>query len=223
MIIPFFKGLVLGITVAITLGPALFALLQTSIKHGVKIGISLAFGIFASDLLIVVGAFFGVSEIVTDPSYRLVFGIIGGIVMTTFGIFTFFKKVPKTEQIEVITEIKVKRPGPIPYFFKGFILNIANPSLWFFWITCVVSISSTYSGPDKRKSVASFFIGALAMVLATDILKCILANQIKVLEKPAVKLWINRVVGILFLIIGTFIIVGTVYEFYSHIISLRRS
>ena len=223
MLIPFFKGLVLGLTVAITLGPAIFALLQTSIKHGVKIGISLAFGIFASDSLIVVGAFFGVSEIVTDPSYRLVFGIIGGVVMTIFGIFTFFKKVPKTEQIEVITEIKVKRPGPFPYFIKGFVLNIANPSLWFFWITCVVSISSTYSGPDKRKSVASFFIGALAMVLSTDILKCILANQIKVLERPVVKLWINRIVGILFMIIGTFIIAGTVYEFYAHIHSLRSS
>jgi threonine/homoserine/homoserine lactone efflux protein len=222
LLIPFFKGLVLGITVAITLGPALFALLQTSIKHGVKIGISLAFGIFASDLLIVVGAFFGVSEIVTDPSYRLVFGIIGGLVMTIFGIFTFFKKVPKTEQIEVITEIKVKRPGPIPYFIKGFVLNLANPSLWLFWITCVISISSTYSGPDKRKSVASFFCGALLMVLSTDILKCVLANQIKVLERPSVKLWINRIVGILFMIIGTFIIVGTIYEFYAHLLSVRR-
>jgi threonine/homoserine/homoserine lactone efflux protein len=222
LLIPFFKGLVLGLTVAITLGPALFALLQTSIKHGVKIGIALAFGIFTSDLLIVVGAFFGVSEIVTDPSYRLVFGIVGGIVMTTFGILTFFKKIPKTEQVEVIAEISVKRPGITPYFFKGFILNIANPSLWFFWITCVLSISSTYSGPDKKKSVASFFIGALAMVLATDILKCILANQIKVLERPTVKLWINRIVGILFIIIGTFIIVGTVYEFYSHLMAARN-
>lgn len=222
MLIPFFKGLVLGLTVAITLGPAMFALLQTSIKHGLQIGISLAFGIFVSDSLIVLGAFFGVSEIVTDPSYRLVFGIIGGIVMNAFGFFTFFKKVPKTGQVEVIAEIKVKRPGPFPYFVKGFILNIANPSLWFFWITCVVSISSTYSGPDKRKSVASFFIGALSMVLATDILKCILANQIKVLEKPIVKLWVNRIVGILFVIIGTFIIVGTVYEFYAHVGSVAR-
>lgn len=221
MLLSFLKGLVLGLTVAITLGPAIFALLQTSIKHGVKIGISLAFGIFFSDLFIVVGAFFGVSEIVTDPNYRLVFGIVGGVVMTTFGLFTFFKKVPKTEQVHVIAEIKVKRPGPITYFIKGFILNIANPSLWFFWITCVVSISSTYSGPDKRKLVASFFVGALAMVLTTDILKCILANQIKVLERPVVKQWINRIVGILFIIIGASIIVGTVYEYYVHINSLR--
>lgn len=217
MVVPFFKGLVLGLTVAITLGPALFALLQTSIKHGVKTGIFLAFGIFFSDLLIVVGAFFGVSEIVTDPSYRLVFGVIGGLVMTGFGVYNLFKKLPKTEQIEPITEIKVKHPGTLPYFFKGFILNIANPSLWFFWITCVVSISSTYSGPDKRESVASFFVGALSMILMTDILKCILANQIKILERPSVKIWVNRIVGILFMIIGLFVIGGTVYQFYWHL------
>lgn len=223
MVIPFFKGLVLGLTVAITLGPAFFALMQTSIKHGVKTGIALAFGIFASDLFIVVGAFFGVSEIVTDPVYRLVFGIIGGVVMFIFGIFALLKKIPKTEQIEVIAEITVKRPGTLPYFFKGFILNIANPSLWFFWIACVISISSTYSGPDKRRSVASFFVGALVMVLATDILKSILANQIKVLERPAVKLWVNRIVGILFIIIGSFVIGGTIYQYYSHLMSLNGS
>lgn len=219
MLIPFFKGLVLGLTVAITLGPAFFALLQTSIKYGIKIGIALAFGIFFSDLLIVVGAFFGVSEIVTDPNYKLIFGIIGGAVMTLFGIITFFKKIPKTGQIEVIADIKVKRPGVVTYFFQGFFLNLANPSLWFFWITCVVSISSTYTGPDKKQSLAAFFIGALAMVLATDVLKCVLANQIKILEKPSVKLWTNRIVGVLFLIIGGFIIIGTIYAFYTQIMS----
>ena len=211
MIIPFFKGLVLGLTVAITLGPAIFALLQTSIKHGVKIGISLAFGIFASDSLIVVGAFFGVSEIVTDPSYRLVFGIIGGIVMTVFGIFTFFKKVPKTEQIEVITEIKVKRPGPIPYFIKGFILNIANPGVWAFWITSVLAISSSYRG--QKLAIVLFFCGTLGTILLTDILKCILANKIKVANNPHVKLWINRIVGIIFVVFGIFVMANVLWKF----------
>ena len=51
---PLFEGLILGITVAITLGPALVALLQTSIKHGMKTGIFLAIGIFSSDFFLVV-------------------------------------------------------------------------------------------------------------------------------------------------------------------------
>jgi threonine/homoserine/homoserine lactone efflux protein len=208
---PLFEGLILGMTVAITLGPALVALLQTSIKHGIKTGIFLAFGIFISDLLIVFGAFFGVSEIITAPNYHLAFGILGGILMISYGTYTFFRKVPQKEQVEVISEIHVKRPGVLPYLFKGFLLNLANPSLWFFWIFWVVSINSTYGG--DRKSVAIFFAGALGMILATDILKCILANKIKVLGNPKFKLWMNRVVGVLFFIFGAFIISGTLLEY----------
>lgn len=208
---PLFEGLILGMTVAITLGPALVALLQTSIRHGIQTGISLAFGIFTSDLLIVVGALFGVSEIITAPNYHLAFGILGGILMISYGIYTFFRKVPQSEQVEAINVINVKRPGVLPYFFKGFLLNLANPSLWFFWIFWVVSINSTYGG--DRESVAIFFAGALGMILATDILKCILANKIKVLGNPKVKLWMNRIVGILFFIFGAFIISGTLLEY----------
>ncbi len=208
---PLFEGLILGITVAITLGPALVALLQTSIKHGMKSGISLAFGIFSSDFFLVVLAFYGVSEIITAPKYHLIFGILGGILMISFGIYTFFRKIPQTEQVEAISEIHVKRPGILPYYFKGFILNVANPSLWFFWIFWVVSINSTYGG--DRKSVAMFFAGALGMILTTDILKCILANKIKVLGNQNVKIWINRIVGILFFIFGAFIITGTLLEY----------
>jgi threonine/homoserine/homoserine lactone efflux protein len=208
---PLFEGLILGITVAITLGPALVALLQTSIKHGIKTGIFLAFGIFSSDLFLVVLAFFGVSEIITAPKFHLAFGILGGVLMISYGIYTFFRKIPQNEQVEAISEIHVKRPGPLPYFFKGFILNVANPTLWFFWIFWVVSINSTYGG--DRKSVAMFFAGALFMILATDIAKCVLANKIKVLGNPKAKLWINRIVGLLFFIFGAFIITGTLLEY----------
>jgi len=215
MLHPLFEGLILGITVAITLGPALFALLQTSIKHGIKTGIFLALGIFSSDLALVVGCYFGASRIVTDIRYHLVLGILGGVVMSTFGIYTFFKKVPQTEQIEPISEIKVKKPGLFPYFFKGFLLNIANPFLWVFWITSVLAINATYGG--DRKAVSTFFIGTLSMILATDILKCFLANKIKVLGNPVVKLWMGRIVGLLFIIFGAFVVAGSLLEYFRGI------
>lgn len=215
MLHPLFEGMILGITVAITLGPAMFALLQTSIKHGIKTGVFLALGIFFSDLTIVVGSYFGASIIVTDIKYHLVFGIFGGTVMLAFGIYTFLKKVPRTEQIEPIKEIIVKKPGLLPYFFKGFILNIANPFLWVFWITSVLAINSTYGG--DHKTVGIFFIGTLSMVLATDILKCVLANKIKILGNPAVKLWMGRIVGLLFMVFGTFVIVGSLLEYFRGI------
>jgi threonine/homoserine/homoserine lactone efflux protein len=212
---PLFEGIILGLTVAISIGPALFALLQTSIKYGVKIGIFLAAGIFFSDLTLVVGFYLGASTIVTNPSYHLFLGIIGGIVMLAYGIYTFFKKVPLTEQVEAINEIKVKKTGPMPYFAKGFVLNFANPFLWVFWITSMLAINATYGG--NQKSVALFFAGSLSVILMTDILKVLLANKIKIAGNPQVKLWMNRIVGLLFMIIGAFIITGSLLEYFRGI------
>ncbi|MEI6435134.1 MAG: LysE family translocator [Bacteroidota bacterium] len=212
---PLFEGIILGLTVAISIGPALFALLQTSIKHGIKTGIFLAAGIFISDLALVVGFYFGAAQIVTDTRYHLVLGIVGGIVMSVFGFFTFFRKVPQTEQVEAINEIKVRKKGPLPYFFKGFILNLANPFLWVFWITSMLAINAAYGG--NQKSVGLFFAGSLSVILMTDILKVVLANKIKVAGNPQVKIWMNRIVGLLFMIIGAFVISGSLLEYFRGI------
>jgi len=100
----------------------------------------------------------------------------------------------------------------MPYFFKGFLLNIANPFLWVFWITSVLAINATFGGDQQQ--VALFFAGTLGIILATDILKVILANKLKVTGNPMVKLWINRIVGVLFIVIGAFIIAGSLIEYY---------
>lgn len=215
---PLFEGIILGLTVAISIGPALFALLQTSIKHGIKRGIFLAAGIFTSDLTLVVGFYFGASAIVTNPGYHLVLGIIGGIVMSAYGGYTLFKKVPTTEQVEAIDEIRVKKKGALPYLFKGYLLNFANPFLWVFWITSMLAINAAYGG--NQQSVALFFAGSLSVILMTDILKVVMANKIKIVRNPLVKLWMNRIVGILFIIIGAFIISGSLLEYFRGI-SLR--
>jgi threonine/homoserine/homoserine lactone efflux protein len=215
---PLFEGIILGLTVAISLGPALFALIQTSVKYGVKIGIFLAAGIFMSDLALVVGFYLGAATIITDPKYHLVLGIAGGVVMSVFGLVTLFRKMPHTEQVEAVTEIRVRKKEPLPYFFKGFVLNLANPFLWVFWITSMLAINATYGG-DQR-SVAIFFGGTLFVILTTDILKVLLANKLKIAGNPQVRLWMNRIVGVLFIIIGAFVISGSLLEYYRGI-SLR--
>ena len=207
MLHPVFEGMILGITVSISLGPALVALLQTSIKQGIKTGIILALGIFTSDFLVVLASYFGASQIVTNPTTHLIFGLIGGLVMIIFGIVSIIRKVNLKEQVGVITEIKLKRPGVFRYYLKGFILNIANPGVWAFWITAVIAISSSYRG--QKLSIALFFAGTLGTILTTDILKCILANRIKVANNPRVKLWINRIVGSIFVLFGIIVIINS--------------
>jgi len=212
MIRPLFEGFFLGLTVAIIIGPAMIALIQTSIKYGVRHGVYLALGIFTSDLTIVFGSYFGASQILSNPTNHLILGIIGGSILLLFGIFTLLRKVPESETVEAIRELKFKRRGFFTYFFKGYFLNLANPSIWFFWITSVVAINSSYGGDNKK--VAFFFAGTLVMVLLTDILKAVLADKIRTAISPQVKLLINRIAGILFLIIGLFVIGSSISEYF---------
>ena len=211
MIRPLVEGFFLGLTVAIIIGPAMIALIQTSIKYGVRHGVYLALGIFTSDLTIVVGSYFGASQILVNPTNHLILGIIGGSILLMFGVGSLFRKVPDSDTVEAIRELKFKHRGFFTYFFKGYFLNLANPSIWFFWITSVVAINSSYGGDNNK--VAFFFAGTLVMVLMTDILKAVLANKIRTAISPQVKLWINRIAGILFLIIGLFVIGSSISEY----------
>jgi len=219
MIRPLVEGFFLGLTVAIIIGPAMIALIQTSIKYGAWHGVYLALGIFSSDLTIVVGSYFGASQILGNPKSHLILGIIGGTILLLFGIATLIRKVPETETVEAIRELKFNRGGFFTYYFKGYFLNLANPSIWFFWITSVVAINSSYGG--QREKVAFFFAGTLLMVLMTDILKALLADKIRSAISPQVKLWINRIAGILFLIIGLFVIGSSISEYFYGISLLK--
>ncbi|MBN1197770.1 MAG: LysE family transporter, partial [Bacteroidales bacterium] len=157
--------------------------------------------------------------ILGNPKSHLVLGIIGGAVLLLFGIATLIRKIPETETVEAIRELKFTRGGFFTYYFKGYFLNLANPSIWFFWITSVVAINSSYGG--HRDKVAFFFAGTLIMVLMTDILKAVLADKIRSAISPQVKLWINRIAGILFLIIGLFVIGSSISEYFYGISLLK--
>ena len=115
-------GILLGITLATLFGfgPALLALVQTSIHRGFKAGISLAVGVFLSDLFLVLLSFEGVIQIVEQPKNKMAFGLVGGVILIVFGIITALRKA-RTE----VDEIEVHNPRTITYILKGFFLNVA--------------------------------------------------------------------------------------------------
>ncbi|MDO9510867.1 MAG: LysE family transporter [Bacteroidales bacterium] len=212
---PLINGVVVGVTLAFLIGPALFVLLQTSILRGFKAGILIALGIFLSDLTVLLLCHAGISQFLgADPRQNLYFGIIGGIVLIIFGTVTFSRKaVPENSGDDVEVEIKV--PAPMIFVLKGYFLNIANPGVWFVWVTALVGVSSAY-GVNNR-DISLFFAGALVTILATDTLKSFIAHKIKHLLSDSVILWTNRAVGIVLIVIGTFLIMSVFVDLRSMI------
>ncbi len=205
---PIWEGVLLGLTLAFFFGfgPALFALIQTSIHRGLFSGFLLAIGIFLSDVVLVALCFLGVIQIISDPTNHMIFGIISSIILIIFGIVTFRKKV----QISQDSDNDVNnKPGFMTYIVKGFFLNIANPFVWIFWMGVVVAISANYAG--KPQSIIFFLSATLITVIATDMLKCFGSYKIKKYLTPGFITWINRIAGIGLAVFGVYLLIRTFF------------
>ena len=205
---PLFEGMILGFTLAVMLGPAMFTLIQTSIHRGMYRGVLLAGGIFLSDLALVFLCFVGAVQVLGNQRNYLVFGIIGGVILMAFGIVTYMRKVNITGE-NSFSEMKM--PGPLTYIFKGFFLNFANPFVWIFWVSVMVTVTTSHGG-DQQATMA-FFAGTLFTILTTDIIKVIVASRLKRYLQPKVLIRLNHAVGILLVGFGIYLLVRTFLNF----------
>jgi len=203
----------LGMTLAVLLGPALFALVQTSMNYGFKKGVFLAFGIFLSDITLVFLCFIGALQIVSDGKNRVVFGIISGVILIVYGIVTFVHQV-KNEKNKNSSHLNgLVKNNWIAFILKGFFLNVANPYVWVFWIGVAVGKTSDYG--DNTRSAIFFFSGALLTILFTDIVKAYIAKRIKHILKPSNIKIMNKVVGVMLFFFGVVLIVRTAMTYYK--------
>ncbi|RLD39594.1 MAG: hypothetical protein DRI97_02160 [Bacteroidetes bacterium] len=212
MITPIWEGLILGLTLAFLFGfgPALFALIQTSIHRGLWSGFQMAFGIFLSDAALVTLCLLGALQIINKtPENQLVFGIITGVILIIFGVVTFTRKVKMATEEESEDS---KPPNPVTFILKGFFLNFTNPFVWLFWILWVTTITTNYEG--ETHSVIALFSTTLLVILATDMLKCFGAYKIKKYVTSHLIQWINWVAGVGLAVFGIFLLIRAFIEFY---------
>lgn len=188
-------------------GPVFFALIQTALHRGFWQGALLAFGIFLNDLMVVVAALFGsVSLIKGSENYKLL-GIIGGSLLIIFGIFTLRRK----QLAKHKTQDQADENHAIIYVGKGFLLNLANPFVWLFWLTVVVGATASYKADTY--SLTLFFSTALGIIFITDLLKVFTASRLKEFLTEKFLIIINKIAGIGLLLFGIFLILRAVFNF----------
>ena len=98
---------------------------------------------------------------------------------------------------------------------KGFFLNAVNPGMWFIWITVVVSISAKFG--VNNESIYFFLAGALGTIFSTDLFKCFVSHQIKHFLNIKIMTWMNRIVGIILIGFGTYLVINILIDLESMI------
>jgi threonine/homoserine/homoserine lactone efflux protein len=201
------KGLTLGLLLSIAVGPVLFSIIKQSINNGWKGGLAFVLGVSLSDVsLAVVSNFF--TELFTNLiERREMIGVVGSTFLISVGIyFLFFKKVKVNEQGSQV--LKFRKRDYLKLTLTGFFMNILNPGIIIFWLTA----STAFADETLRQRISIFSV-ALALVLATDILKVFLANRIR--QRLTLKniQFVNRLNGIILIGFGIVLLWGLI--FYS--------
>lgn len=209
----FVEGVILGIITSFTLGPAFFAVIQTGINRGFKSGFFMALGISLSDITLISICYLGASVIFDSPENKLYIGIVGGILLVGFGVFTFIKKPDMLRRRSGKHKTQGSGPGPITYLLKGYFLNVLNPFLFVFWLTAMGWVGSNAPEGKLLNYTLVFFSGTLITVFGMDLLKSFVGNKIKAFLRPRIQLWINRGIGIILGASGLILIIRVFINF----------
>lgn len=167
----------LGILLSFLIGPVFFVLLETSVTKGFRAALVFDFGVILADIVFILIAY--------GSSYRLILSIkddplvfiIGGLLMTGYGIFSFIqlRKEGKKQEEDVTTEIIKKNYGNL--FIKGFLLNFINVGVLLFWFLVLISIGPKLEMDISR--IVTFFGAVVGTYLVVDIGKILAAKQLK--------------------------------------------
>ncbi len=207
MVVTFIRGAILGFSLsAFFIGPAFFALMQTSIKKGFRSAAVMAFGIALSDASFVFLAYLGAQQFLDNPKVKLYEGIGGSVVLFVFGIYELFQKYDEEKEVKIGEAIVAKANERLPWMFaKGFLLNILNPFVLFMWILWMSNVSSHY---NTRQEILTFFAGTLGMIFILDLLKALAANRLK-------KILTDKLMHIIHYIMAVALIVSGIVLLYD--------
>ena len=202
----YIQAIGIGFLLSIMPGPIFFSLLETSITKGIRAAISFNFGVLLSDLIYIVFAsiFFLELRSLDSGEHKLLFRFVSGIIFIGYGLFNFFKKV------EIITEKGeeniIQTKHHLLLSLKGFILNFANPFVVFYWLS-VMSLAQTLTDSESEMDVYSFIGVVLATFISLDLIKIFLAKSLRPLVTNTLLKGINQLIGIVFTVIGLFLII----------------
>jgi len=201
----FKNAFLIGFFMAFMIGPVFFMLIQTSILKGARAAIAFDLGVILGDITFILIAYYGsrslLEKIKDDP--RLFF--IGGLVLIIYGLITYFDKQNKKDALAEAKTIAVPlKSNYIKLFFKGYFLNFINIGVLAFWLGTVLVI-----GPTLKMNPTSIFWYFASIILGyaiTDLAKILLAKQLKNKMTPLVIYRLKRIMGIILIICGVFLI-----------------
>lgn len=194
----------LGFFLSFMIGPVFFVLLETSALKGFRAALVFDLGVILADIVFIFAAYFSSFQLLKNLSNQPGLYVFGGVILLVYGIFIVVKKEAKTEvDTSDNNESRLKKDY-LGLFVKGFLLNFINIGVLVFWLVLIISVGTSVDNDPKR--IVIFFSAMILVYFLTDILKILLAKQLKKKLTPIRIRMIKKGLGVILIICGLVLI-----------------
>ena len=200
----FLTALPIGLLLIFSAGPVFFVILETSITNGAKQALAVSLGAVLADIGLIAIAFFSASPILQKLENQPQLYFVGGAVLLSYGILSFVKTSKTKKQLNYNTEALPPQKSVFFYLTKGFFLNTINISTLLFWMGATVVFGARFQMESSR--LIPFFSYIILIYFSADVIKIILAKQLKNKLSPPVVYKLKQVVHIILVLFGCFIV-----------------
>jgi threonine/homoserine/homoserine lactone efflux protein len=191
----------LGFLLSFMIGPVFFVLLETSATKGFRAGLVFDLGVILADVLFLTLAYFSSFQLLENLSNQPGLYVFGGVILLIYGLTTFFNR----DFVKGKTDIKPRKGGYLSLFIKGFLLNFINIGVLVFWLGVIIIVGPSLDNEPNR--IIVFFSAMLGAYFITDIIKILLAKQLRrKLTTERIRM-VKKVLGIILVICGLVLIV----------------
>lgn len=193
-------GFQLGFIMFFLVGPVFFLLMEETLYRGKKAASILAVGLWTSDFIYALIAYFGISTFLnyTDLSYN--FGYIAVFILLLAGVTSVIRK----DKIHTRKNLKLAGVGNL--YLKGFLLNTFNPFVIVFWIAIATQINFA-----NNQRVVAFYTSLFVTILAGDFFKILVVSKLSKRLLPAHVAIIRAIGGVLLIVFALLL----AYRIYS--------
>ncbi|MEM8509880.1 MAG: LysE family transporter [Bacteroidota bacterium] len=188
----------LGLLLSFMIGPVFFVLLETGATKGFRAAVCVDIGVILADILFILIAYFSSFQLLENLSNQPGLYVFGGMILLVYGIFVFAQKQAKDQK-------QKKLKGT--YFglmVKGFLLNFINIGVLIFWLGVLIVVGPSLDNDPNR--IVTFFTALIITYFIVDVVKIILAKQLKKkLTQSRIRL-VKKGLGIVLMLCGIVLI-----------------
>lgn len=202
-----YKGILIGLFISVPLGPIGMLCIQRTLNRGQKYGIATGLGATTSDLLYTIVSLYFLSFVLDFiDQYRLWIQVSGSLILISFGFF-IFRSHPTAQP----KPFETKQFSLFGDFITSFGLTLSNPLVLF----VLIALFAKFEFISNKSTFSEIFFGILSILsgalLWWSLLTLLVSKFRSKLNLKGLKT-LNKITGIIIMLIGLFGVVFSLFE-----------